>query len=76
MILDTNIKTFSYFCSAIRKRNAVKDNNFRVLRMANYPGVLIECGFLSNKNEVEQIKNEENQDKLVNKIVKSVNKYF
>ena len=44
--------------------------------MANCPSVLIECGFLSNKNEVEQIKNEENQDKLINKIVKSVNKYF
>ncbi|RGD73096.1 N-acetylmuramoyl-L-alanine amidase family protein [Anaerofustis stercorihominis] len=76
-ILNDQMNKLDYITPLVgSKRNAVKDNNFRVLRMANYPGVLIECGFLSNKNEVEQIKNEENQDKLVNKIVKSVNKYF
>ena len=30
----------------------------------------------SIKEEIEQLKKEENQYKLVNKIVKSINKYF
>ena len=49
---------------------------FRVLRATKTLGVLIECGFISNKNEIEQLKNEKNQNKLVNAIVKSINKYF
>lgn len=76
-ILNDELSRLDYIAPLLGNKNsAVKDNNFRILRMTNYPSVLIECGFISNKNEIEQLKNEKNQNKLVNAIVKSINKYF
>ncbi len=76
-ILNDELAKLNYITPLLANKNsAVKDNNFRILRMTNCPSVLIECGFMSNKNEIEQLKKEENQYKLVNKIVKSINKYF
>ncbi len=76
-ILNNELSKLDYITPLLANKNgAVKDNNFRILRMTNYPSVLIECGFISNKNEIEQLKNEQNQKKLVNAIVKSINKYF
>lgn len=76
-ILNEELSRLDYIAPLLGNKNsAVKDNNFRILRMTNYPSVLIECGFISNKNEIEQLKNEKNQNKLVNAIVKSINKYF
>ena len=76
-ILNDELSKLDYLTPLLANKNsAVKDNNFRILRMTNYPSVLIECGFISNKKEIEQLKNEQNQNKLVNAIVKSINKYF
>ena len=76
-ILNEELSRLDYIAPLLANKNsALKDNNFRILRMTNYPSVLIECGFISNKNEIEQLKNEKNQNKLVNAIVKSINKYF
>jgi len=76
-ILNNQMSKLKYITPLMAdKKNAVKDNNFRVLRMANCPSVLIECGFMSNKNEIQELKKEENQDRLVQSIVKAVNKFF
>lgn len=76
-ILNDKLSKLNYITPLLaNKNNAIKDNNFRILRMTHCPSVLIECGFISNKNEIEQLKKEENQYKLVNAIVKSINKYF
>ena len=40
------------------------------------PGVLIECGFLSNKKERNLLINDEYQTKLVNSIVQGVKNYY
>lgn len=40
------------------------------------PGVLIECGFLSNKRERNLLINDEYQTKLVNSIVQGVKNYY
>ncbi|GAA0078253.1 N-acetylmuramoyl-L-alanine amidase CwlD [Clostridium sp. CTA-5] len=51
-------------------------NQYRILR-DGYDGacVLIECGFLSNYEEEQKLKNEEHQDKLVKGILSGVKAY-
>ena len=58
------------------KNNSVLVNDFRVLRDTNAPSILIECGFMSNHEELENLKNKKNQNKLAQKILEGVNKYF
>ena len=68
-------------------KETVDDNNKRIPKAAKeqyrilrdgYEGacVLVECGFLSNHEEEQKLKNNEHQDKLVKGIVNGVNKYF
>lgn len=40
------------------------------------PAIILECGFISNYNEEQQLKTDEYQDKIVEGIVNGVNKYF
>ncbi len=40
------------------------------------PGVLIECGFLSNPNERDLLKTDNYQDKIAKSITKALKKYF
>ena len=40
------------------------------------PGVLIECGFLSNPNERDLLKTDDYQDKIAKSISKALKKYF
>lgn len=54
----------------------VIDNNFRLLRVSNYPSLLIECGVMSNNIELRKIKDEQNQKDLVYRITKGINNYF
>src|SRR5207302_7321954 len=42
--------------------------NFRVLRLAKYPAVLVECGFLSNRLEGGEARDSEYRDALADKI--------
>jgi len=46
--------------------------NFRVLRSAVYPAVLVECGFLSNRAEGGQTRDEEYRELLADKIAEAI----
>ena len=46
--------------------------NFRVLRLARYPAVLVECGFLSNRYEGNEARNTEYRELLADKIAEAV----
>lgn len=46
--------------------------NFRVLRLANYPSVLVECGFLSNRREGGSARDSEYRDLLADKIAEAI----
>ncbi len=46
--------------------------NFRVLRKAAYPAVLVECGFLSNRSEGRSARNAEYRDQLADKIAEAI----
>src|SRR5437870_1868989 len=46
--------------------------NFRVLRLAYYPAVLVECGFLSNRSEGNQARDAEYRETLADRIAEAV----
>jgi N-acetylmuramoyl-L-alanine amidase len=50
----------------------VKTANFRVLRKALYPAVLVECGFLSNRSEGAAARNANYRDELADKIAEAI----
>jgi N-acetylmuramoyl-L-alanine amidase len=50
----------------------VRTANFRVLRMANYPAVLVECGFLSNRSESNQARDWEYRELLADRIAEGI----
>lgn len=46
--------------------------NFRVLRNSSYPSVLVECGFLSNRSEGREARNEVYRERLADKIAEAI----
>jgi len=50
----------------------VKTANFRVLRKAEYPAVLVECGFLSNRSEGAAARSASRRDNLADKIAEAI----
>jgi N-acetylmuramoyl-L-alanine amidase len=50
----------------------VKTANFRVLRKAAYPAVLVECGFLSNRKEGAGARSASYRDQLADKIAEAI----
>jgi N-acetylmuramoyl-L-alanine amidase len=46
--------------------------NFRVLRLATYPAVLVECGFLSNRREGKDARASEYRELLADKIAEAI----
>jgi N-acetylmuramoyl-L-alanine amidase len=46
--------------------------NFRVLRLANYPAVLVECGFLSNRAEGGEARDVEYRELLADRIAEAI----
>lgn len=51
-------------------------NTIYMYKQLDIPGVLIECGFLSNKNERELLITSEYQDKIVKTIIDGLLKYY
>ncbi len=50
----------------------VKTANFRVLRNAQYPAVLVECGFLSNRKEGAEARSASYREQLADKIAEAI----
>ena len=50
----------------------VKTANFRVLRKALYPAVLVECGFLSNRSEGAAARSASYREELADKIAEAI----
>src|SRR5947199_21592 len=46
--------------------------NFRVLRLATYPAVLVECGFLSNRSEGSEARSIEYRELLADRIAEAI----
>jgi N-acetylmuramoyl-L-alanine amidase len=50
----------------------VHSANFRVLRLAKYPAVLVECGFLSNRYEGGEARDSEYREALADRIAEAI----
>jgi N-acetylmuramoyl-L-alanine amidase len=50
----------------------VKSANYRVLRKAAYPAVLVECGFLSNRKDGASVRSAGYRDELADKIAEAI----
>lgn len=50
----------------------VRTANFRVLRNAAYPSVLVECGYLSNRAEGQEARSNEYRELLADKIAEAI----
>ena len=53
-----------------------KDWSYRVTRYTTMPSVLIECGFLSNKDDLIKVTNPSMQDGIAKAIAEGINYYF
>jgi len=54
------------------KNGGVHTANFRVLRLATCPAVLVECGYLSNRSEGNQARDSEYRELLADRIAEAI----
>lgn len=73
-VLATNLKE-SLINNNIKTRD-LKTTNLYMYRNTNVVGVLVECGFLSNKNDRYLLKTKWYQEKFSKALVEGVIKYF
>ena len=54
------------------KNGGVHTANFRVLRLASCPAILVECGYLSNRSEGSQARDSEYRELLADRIAEAI----
>ncbi|MEM1118137.1 MAG: N-acetylmuramoyl-L-alanine amidase [Bacteroidota bacterium] len=63
------------FAASGRRSRGVKQENFEVLRTASMPAVLVEVGFITNREEAEYLKSERGLDQTARSIFNAVRDY-
>lgn len=63
------------FTNTNREVKIISDSTY-MYKNLTIPGVLIECGFMSNKEELDNLTNEDYQEKLANTIAISIVEFF
>ena len=58
------------------KRQAKENSTYYMLKRTEVPTIIVECGFLSNAQEAEKLKNEEYQDKVAEAICAGIIKWL
>ena len=58
------------------KRQAKENSTYYMLKRTEVPTIIVECGFLSNVEEAEKLKNEEYQDKVAEAICAGIIKWL
>ena len=57
-------------------KDPVRSAGFRVLRAPDVPSVLIELGYVSNKNDLQALNSDSWRDRTADSIATAVNEYF
>ncbi|MBQ8659361.1 MAG: N-acetylmuramoyl-L-alanine amidase [Bacilli bacterium] len=68
-------KSFNTYLKSPMKEKKLS-NDIYMYKKLNVPGVLIECGFMSNSIERKKMQSDEYQKLLVDSIIKGLNKYY
>jgi N-acetylmuramoyl-L-alanine amidase len=68
--IDRNLSTLPHSVN-----RGVRTARFRVLRNAQYPSVLVECGYLSNRGEGNEVSSPAYRDRLADKIAEAIVDY-
>lgn len=68
-------KSFINNLNSPREEKKLQDSIY-MFKQLKIPGVLIECGFLSNKNERYLLRDDKYQDKIVDTIIKGLINYY
>ncbi len=71
--IQENIKTF---VDPENKRKIKSSTSYYLLNESEMPGVIIECGFLTNKEEEELLMSDAYQEKMAWGIYRGINSYF
>ena len=66
----------SYFKSELKSKMLPKPGDYYLLNETSIPGVLLECGFLSNPSERKLLQEKNYQDKIAEAIFAGVLQYF
>lgn len=61
--------------SPIKKDRGVWQDPFYVLSRASMPAVLVECGFMSNPDDLKTLRNPEGRDKIAESLFKAISSY-
>jgi len=64
------------FLQTSNHRESKADNSYYILKQTTIPAVIVECGFLSNPEERQNLANSEYQEKIAWSIYLGVLKYF
>lgn len=75
--LANNVQTsITENADANNKRKIKSTENYYVLKVSTMPGIIIECGFLTNSEEAAALNSKEYQDKMAWSIYAGIVKYF
>ena len=58
------------------KRKSKESSSYYIIKNTECPSVILECGFLSNKNECANLQNEQYQREIAIAIADAVDEYF
>ena len=62
--------------ASLKTKRSLKTTDLYLYRNTTVPGVLIECGFLTNENDRNQLLNENYQNKMIDCILQSIITYY
>lgn len=75
--LYTQLSTLSFIKPlSAKKENTVINQNLQILRQSHVVGVMVECGFMTNQAEIEQLNNADNQKAMAKALADGIDAYF
>ncbi len=69
-------KKIGKYIARENKRTALPIDGIKIVDQTNLPVIIVECGFLSNPEDLQLLQTEEYQHQLVNGIIEAIDDYY